>query len=71
MKFDFTEEQKSMMEVGRDFAEKDILPTQEEDEKAHHFRKETFKKMAEWGFLGALFPKNMAAMRPGTCALLC
>ena len=35
MNFDLTEEEKAMMEVGRDFAQKEIAPTKEEDEKEH------------------------------------
>jgi len=71
MKFDFTEEQKSMMEVGRDFAEKEILPNQEEDEKSHHFRKETFKKMAELGFFGCVISEKYGGNETGhLCAAL-
>ena len=71
MKFDFTEEQKAMMEVGRDFAEKEILPNQEEDEKSHHFRKETFKKMAELGFFGCVIPEKYGGNETGhLCAAL-
>ena len=71
MNFDFTEEQKSMMEVGRDFAEKEILPTQEQDEKSHHFRKETFKKMAELGFFGCVIPEKYGGNETGhLCAAL-
>ncbi|HPD60718.1 MAG TPA: acyl-CoA dehydrogenase family protein, partial [Thermodesulfobacteriota bacterium] len=71
MKFDFTEEQKSMMEVGRDFAEKEILPTQEQDEKSHLFRKEIFKKMAELGFFGCVIPEKYGGNETGhLCAAL-
>ncbi len=60
-----------MMEVGRDFAEKEILPTQEQDEKSHHFRKETFKKMAELGFFGCVIPEKYGGNETGhLCAAL-
>jgi len=73
MNFEFTEEQKTMIAVGKDFAEKEILPTQEEDEKNHHFRPEILKKMAELGFLGCVIPEQYGGNETGhmCAALLC
>jgi glutaryl-CoA dehydrogenase (non-decarboxylating) len=71
MNFEPTEEQKAMMEVGKDFAEKEILPYQEEDEKNHHFRKEIFKKMADLGFFGCVIPEQYGGNGTGhLCAAI-
>jgi glutaryl-CoA dehydrogenase (non-decarboxylating) len=65
MDFSLTEEQKTIMEVAKDFAEKEIAPTQEEDEKAHRFRPEICKKMAELGFLGCVIPEKYGGSEIG------
>ena len=71
MNFDFTEEQKTMVEVARDFAQKEITPTQEEDEKEHRFRPEIYKKMAELGFLGCVIPEKYGGNETGhLCAAI-
>lgn len=71
MNFDLTEEQKTMMEVARDFAEKEIKPTQEIDEKEHRFRPEICKKMAELGFFGCVIPEKYGGNESGhLCAAL-
>lgn len=71
MNFQFTEEQKAMIDVGRDFAEKEILPTQEKDEKEHRFRPETVKKMADLGFFGCVIPEQYGGNETGhLCAAL-
>ncbi|NIO03477.1 MAG: acyl-CoA dehydrogenase, partial [Proteobacteria bacterium] len=46
MEFGFTAEQEEMRKMARNFAEKRIAPTMEEDEKEHRFRKELVKEMA-------------------------
>ncbi|MCD6353138.1 MAG: acyl-CoA dehydrogenase family protein [Proteobacteria bacterium] len=73
MNFEFTEEQKTMIAVGKDFAEKEIRPTQEEDEKEHRFRKDIVKKMAELGFFGCVIPEKYGGNETGhmCAALLC
>ncbi|MFH0811605.1 MAG: glutaryl-CoA dehydrogenase Acd [Pseudomonadota bacterium] len=71
MNFDLTEEQKTMMEVAKDFAEKEIKPTQEIDEKEHRFRPEICKKMAELGFFGCVIPEKYGGNESGhLCAAL-
>jgi len=65
MDFSLTEEQKTMMEVAKDFAEKEIAPTQEDDEKEHRFRPEICKKMAELGFLGCVIPEKYGGSEIG------
>lgn len=52
MDFALTEEQKMLQEMARDFAENEIRPYVEEDEKNQHWRREIFEKMAELGFFG-------------------
>jgi len=52
MDFALTEEQKMIQDTARSFAEKEIAPHIEEDEKNHFWRKEIFLKMAELGFFG-------------------
>jgi len=44
MDFKLTEEQEAMREMAKNFAEKKIAPTMEEDEKEHRFRKEIVKE---------------------------
>jgi Acyl-CoA dehydrogenases len=52
MDFALTEEQKILRKTAKDFAENEIKPYVEEDEKNQHWRKEIFTKMAELGFFG-------------------
>ena len=71
MDFQFSEEQKAMIDVGKDFAENEILPSQEEDEKNHRFRPEILKKMAELGFFGCVIPEQYGGNETGhLCAAL-
>ncbi|MHB1653152.1 MAG: acyl-CoA dehydrogenase family protein [Desulfitobacteriaceae bacterium] len=58
MDFSLSEEQKMLQEVARKFAEKEILPTMEEDLKNHTFRPEIVKKMGDAGFLGCGLPEE-------------
>jgi glutaryl-CoA dehydrogenase (non-decarboxylating) len=52
MDFALTEEQKILQDMANNFAEIEIKPHVEEDEKNQHWRKEIFDKMAELGFFG-------------------
>lgn len=71
MDFNLTEEQKTMMEVAKDFAEKEIKPTQEADEKEHRFRTDICKKMAELGFFGCVIPEKYGGNETGhLCATI-
>ena len=58
MQFGLTEEQQMMQDAAKNFAEKEILPTLEEDEAAHRFRPELVKKMADLGFFGCSVPEE-------------
>jgi glutaryl-CoA dehydrogenase (non-decarboxylating) len=52
MDFALTEEQKILQKTAKDFAENEIKPYVEEDEKNQYWRKEIFITMAELGFFG-------------------
>jgi glutaryl-CoA dehydrogenase (non-decarboxylating) len=52
MVFELSEEQRIVQEQARRFAENEIRPTMEEDEKNHVFRPERVKEMGKLGFFG-------------------
>jgi len=52
MDFALTDEQRMIQDTAKNFAEKEIAPHVEEDEKNHFWRKAIFDKMAELGFFG-------------------
>lgn len=68
MDFDLNEEQQAMQEVARDFAEKEIAPTMEQDEKEHRFRPELVRKMGELGFFGCVIPEEYGGNGAGHLA---
>lgn len=65
MDFRLTEEQEAMREMAKNFAEKKIAPTMEEDEKEHRFRREIVKEMAKLGFFGCLAPEKYGGNESG------
>jgi glutaryl-CoA dehydrogenase (non-decarboxylating) len=68
MDFKFTEEQEAMKEMAKNFAEKKIAPTMEEDEKEHKFRKEIVKEMGRLGFFGCISPEKYDGNESGYLA---
>ena len=58
MDFGFTEEQRMVQEMAQNFAEKEIAPFIDEDEKNHHYRREILSKMGELGLLGWSIPEE-------------
>jgi glutaryl-CoA dehydrogenase (non-decarboxylating) len=68
MDFKFTEEQEAMREMAKNFAEKKIAPTTEEDEKEHRFRREIVKEMARLGFFGCISPEKYGGNETGYLA---
>ncbi len=58
MQFGLTEEQRMMQDVAKNFADKEILPTLEEDEAEHRFRFELVRKMGELSFFGCVVPEE-------------
>lgn len=68
MDFSLTEEQIAMRDMAKNFAEKKIAPTMEEDEKEHRFRKEIVKEMANLGFFGCIAPEKYGGNETGYVA---
>ncbi len=68
MDFSLTEEQRAMQEMAKNFAEKKIAPTMEEDEKEHKFRREIVKEMARLGFFGCIAPEKYGGNESGVLA---
>jgi len=68
MDFGFTEEERMLQEMARDFAQKEIAPTVAKDEKEHLYRKDIVKKMAELGFFGCLAPEKYGGNGMGNLA---
>jgi len=56
--FGLTEEQQMVQDMARNFAEKEIAPYVEEDEKNHYYRREILTKMGELGLLGWSLPEE-------------
>lgn len=65
MNFALTEELQSIRKVARDFAQKEILPTVNEDDKAQRFRRDIVEKMAALGFLGTCIPEEYGGNNMG------
>ena len=57
MELVFTEEQKMMQKMVRDFAEKEIAPIVEEMEETDRFPREVIKRMGELGLMGIPIPE--------------
>ncbi len=68
MDFELGEELLAMRQVARDFAENEIAPTIEQDEKDHRFRPEVVKKMADLGFFGCVIPEEYGGNGAGHIA---
>ena len=68
MDFSLSDEQKAMQEMAKNFAEKKIAPTMEEDEKEHRFRKEIVKEMGRLGFFGCIAPEKYGGNETGALA---
>lgn len=58
MHFLLNEEQRMVQEQARRFAENEIRPIMEDDEKHHRFRPEIVKKMGDLGFFGCALPEE-------------
>ena len=51
MDFSYTEEERMMLQMTRDFAEKTVKPLAEETDRHHRYPRETVEKMAELGLI--------------------
>ena len=65
MDFELSEEQKIVQEQARRFAENEIRPTVQEDEKNHYFRREILEKMGNLGFFGCCVPEKYGGNEMG------
>jgi len=68
MDFRLTPEHEEMRRMARNFAEKRIAPTMEEDEKEHRFRREVVKEMADQGFFACIAPEKYGGLEEGHLA---
>ena len=57
MRFELTEEQRLVQETAREFAENDIKPTLQEEERNHEFRTDRVARMGELGFFSCAVPE--------------
>ena len=57
MNLDFTDEQRMIREVARDFAEREVRPIAAEIDRDARFPHETIKRMGELGLMGILIPE--------------
>ena len=62
MDFGLSEQQKMIQDTAKKFAEKEIVPTMEEDLANHTFRRDIVEKMAEAGFFTCGLPEEYGGM---------
>ncbi len=65
MDFEINEELKAMQNMAKNFAERKIRPTMEEDEKEHRFRREIVEDMGRQGFFGCIAPEEFGGNDAG------
>lgn len=58
MNFELSEEQRMIRDMVKDFAENEIAPKAEQNDRTGKFPLDTFKKMGELGILGIPFPER-------------
>lgn len=58
MNFEYTENQRMIADMIRDFAEKEIRPKMMEWDESQEFPVEVFKKLGELGLMGAVIPQE-------------
>jgi glutaryl-CoA dehydrogenase (non-decarboxylating) len=68
MDFGLTEEQAMLQDMARDFAQNEIAPTVEEDEKQDIYNEKIVKKMAELGLFGCIAPEKYGGNEMGYLA---
>jgi len=68
MDFGLTEEQRMLQDMARDFAQNEIAPTVEHDEKNHVYNEPLVKKMAELGLFGCIAPEQYGGTEMGYLA---
>jgi alkylation response protein AidB-like acyl-CoA dehydrogenase len=70
MNFEFTEEQKLLQEMVRDFAQKEILPQAKSLEESHTFPHQLLKKLANLGILGMTIPPEYEGIKTDSISLV-
>ena len=70
MNFDLDEELIAIQQAAREFAEKEIAPTVDEDDRAHRFRRDLVRKMGEMGFFGCVVPEEYGGTSSGWISLV-
>jgi glutaryl-CoA dehydrogenase (non-decarboxylating) len=58
MDFELSDEQRLVQETGRQFAQEEIAPTLQEEERAHEFRADRVAKMGALGFFSCALPEE-------------
>ena len=70
MEFDLNEEQLAIQQAAREFAEKEVAPTVDEDDREHRFRQDLVRKMGELGFFGTIIPEEYGGTNSGFLSLV-
>ena len=70
MDFNLNEELLAIQEAARKFAEKEVAPTVDEDDREHRFRKDLVQKMGELGFFGCIIPEEYGGTNTGFVSLV-
>jgi glutaryl-CoA dehydrogenase (non-decarboxylating) len=65
MFFEFTEDQKAIRKLAKDFAEKRLSVVAKEDEEKHLFRREIVSEMGKLGILGTVLPEEYGGSNVG------
>jgi glutaryl-CoA dehydrogenase (non-decarboxylating) len=68
--FELDDELQAIQEAAREFAEKEVAPTVDDDDKNHRFRKDLVRKMGELGFFGATIPEEYGGTNSGFLSLV-
>lgn len=68
MDFGLTQEQAMVQDAAREFAQKEIAPTVEEDEREHRYNDKIVKEMAKLGFFGFIAPERYGGTEMGYLA---
>jgi glutaryl-CoA dehydrogenase (non-decarboxylating) len=65
MFFEFTEDQKAIRRLAKDFAERRLSAIAKEDEEKHLFRREVVSEMGKLGLLGTVLPEEYGGSNVG------
>ncbi|MBI4461149.1 MAG: acyl-CoA dehydrogenase family protein [Acidobacteria bacterium] len=70
MDFDLSEDMRVIQETAREFAEKEVAPTADEDDRQHRFRRDLVRKMGDLGFFGCIIPEEYGGTNSGLLSLV-